>query len=689
MPANFSQVADFIWGTADLLRDHFKRGKYQDVILPFTVLRRIDLVLDPTKHEVLRLHASIKDRIENLDPPLNEAAGFAFHNRSNYDFGRLVKDHRHLADNLGDYIQGFSQNMREVLEKFEFPRTIQRLDESGLLFPVMERFTSNRAALHPDQLSNHEMGLVFEELIRKFNEALDENPGEHFTPREVVRLMVDLLTEDTPRAHEPGAMLTICDPCCGTGGMLTATKDRILERNGSAVVHLYGQEVNPETYAVCKADLFVKSKDGRDAENVKFGSTLRGDDHDGRSFDFLIANPPYGKDWKQDQTEVTAEAARGDNGRFPAGLPRKSDGQLLFLQHMLSRMNDPENGGSRVAIVMNGSPLFSGDAGGGESEIRRWILENDWLETIVALPEQLFYNTGIATYVWVLTNRKDAARRGKVQLIDARDMWQPMRKSLGDKRREIGDDHIREIVDMRCRFEEEERSKLFATTAFGYRKITVERPLRLNFHASDERVARLEDESAFAKLSEPKKRKGKAADGQTPAEDPKVAEGKRLQRQVRDTLASLPDTLYRDREEFLLVLNAAARERGLKLSAALRKAVLSALSERDDEAKVCRDAKSQPEPDTEMRDTESVPLAESIEAFFDREVTPHVPDAWINDGVRDEKDGEIGRVGYEINFNRYFYTYVPPRLLADIEADVRAIEDEIGSLLDRVVGPTQ
>ncbi len=682
MAANFSQVANFIWGTADLLRDHFKRGKYQDVILPFTVLRRIDLVLAPTKEAVLQQNERYGAQLDDVDDMLNHAAGYAFHNRSRYDFKTMLWDPPDLVANLRAYIQGFSENMREVLERFEFDRTIDRLDESGLLLQVMERFASPQAALHPDVLSNHDMGLVFEELIRKFNESLDENPGEHFTPREVVRLMVDLLLEDTPGIDQPGVTFAICDPCCGTGGMLTTAKDRIQERNKTSIVHLHGQEVNPETYAICKSDLFIKSKDGSDAQNVKFGSTLRQDMHGGRAFDFLIANPPYGKDWKQDHDEVKAEANRGDNGRFPAGLPRKSDGQLLFLQHMLSRMNDPASGGSRVAIVMNGSPLFTGDAGGGESEIRRWILENDWLETIVALPEQLFYNTGIATYVWVLTNRKDAARRGKVQLIDAREMWQPMRKSLGDKRREIGDDHIREIVDMRRRFEEEERSKLFATTAFGYRKITVERPLRLNFQASDERIARLEDESAFAKLSEPKKRKGKAADETTPAEDPKVAEGKQLQQDIRDVVASLPDTLYRDREEFLPVLNEAARERGLKLSAPLRKAVLSALSERDDEAKVCRNAKGQPEPDTEMRDTESVPLAETVEDFFDREVTPHVPDAWINDGVRDAKDGEIGRVGYEINFNRYFYTYVPPRPLAEIEAEIEHSESEIAGLLE-------
>jgi type I restriction enzyme M protein len=410
---NFSATANFIWGIADLLRGRFRRGKYQDVILPFTVLRRIDCVLAPTKPAVLETHEKLRERLDNLDPQLQRASRYAFYNISRYDFERLLDDPPNLGPNLRNYINGFSDNMREVLEKFDFDNSISKLEESNLLYLVMERFKNIN--LHPDRISNLEMGYVFEDLIRRFNEALNENPGEHFTPREAIRLMVSvLLSHDTGELATEGHVRTVYDPCCGTGGMLTTAKERIQEINPSVDVFLFGQELNPETYAVCKSDFYLKSSDGHEAENIKHGSTLSDDQHAGRSFDYLLANPPYGDDWRGDETAVRAEATRGFAGRFGAGLPRINDGQLLFLQHMLSRMNEPDEGGSRVAIIMNGSPLFTGDAGSGESEIRRWILENDWLEAIIGLPEQLFYNTGIATYVWVLSNSKDEARRGKV-----------------------------------------------------------------------------------------------------------------------------------------------------------------------------------------------------------------------------------------------------------------------------------
>ena len=447
---NHSQIVSFIWGVADLIRDTFKRGKYQDVILPLTVLRRLDCVLAPTKRKVLEVKGRLKGKLDNLDPQLRRASGFAFYNTSRYDFEKLLADAPHIAQNLRRYIAGFSSNMREVLEKFDFDNTISKLDESGLLFQVVQRFGDPKVNLHPDAVDNATMGTIFEELIRKFNEALNENPGEHFTPRDVVHLMVDLLLAgDEERLRTRGIVLSIYDPCCGSGGMLTIAKEHITagevrdgEPCGEAVnpdadTHLFGQEVNPETYAICKSDLFMKSEDGRDAENILFGSTLSGDRHGRTGFDYMIANPPYGKDWKRDQDAVRDEHDRGAAGRFAPGLPRISDGQLLFLQHMLAHVNEKARGGSRVAIIMNGSPLFTGDAGSGESEIRRWILENDLLEALIALPEQLFYNTGIATYVWVLTNRKRPERRGKVQLIDATSFWTPLRKSLGNKRREV------------------------------------------------------------------------------------------------------------------------------------------------------------------------------------------------------------------------------------------------------------
>jgi type I restriction enzyme M protein len=670
---NFSEKANFIWSIADLIRDAFKRSKYQDVILPFTVLRRIDCVLEPTRQAVQERYHALKGKLENLAPQLTHASGFAFYNTSPFNFERLCADAPNLAANLHAYINGFSDNMREVLERFDFRSTIAKLDEKGLLFKIMERFKN--IDLHPDKVSNLEMGYVFEELIRRFNEALNENPGEHFTPREVIRLMVSLIiAQDAEALSHNHIVRTVYDPCCGSGGMLTSAKEAISDINAQAEAYLFGQEVNDETFAVCKSDLYMKSADGRDADNVKYGSTLSKDQHADKRFDYLLANPPYGKDWNQDKDAITQEAQRGYAGRFGAGLPRISDGQLLFLQHMLNRMKPASEGGSRVAIVMNGSPLFTGDAGSGESEIRRWILENDWLEAIVALPEQLFYNTGIATYVWVLTNRKPHQRRGKVQLIDATGLWTPMRKSLGDKRREIGPAQIRQIIDLYTRFEDTPQSKLFETTTFGYRKITVERPLRLNFQASPERIERLKEHPKFKALAESKKKDPQARAAEEQA-------GRAQQEAILSLLARLPDTPYRDRAEFVAALDEAARADALKLPAALREAILTALGERDETAAVCLDKDGSPEADSELRDTENVPLGQDIESYFAREVRPHVPDAWINPAIRDHKDKEIGKVGYEINFNRYFYTYQPPRPLAEIEADIKVLEREIMDML--------
>ncbi len=706
---NHSQIVSFIWGVADLIRDTFRRGRYQDIILPLTVLRRLDCVLAPTKTKVLEVQAKYKGKIENLDPQLRRASGFAFYNTSRYDFGRLLADAPHIAQNLRNYIAGFSPNMREVLEKFDFDNTISKLDEADLLFQVMQRFGDPQVNLHPDDVDNFAMGTIFEELIRKFNEALNENPGEHFTPRDVIHLMVDLLLAgDENRLTKKGVVLTVYDPCCGSGGMLTTAKDhvtvgdrraddlRVGPVNATADVHLFGQEVNPETFAVCKSDLFMKSEKGEDAERIAFGSTLSNDRHGGGSFDYLIANPPYGKDWKRDENAVRGEHDRGAAGRFGAGLPRISDGQLLFLLHLLAHRKETEKGGSRIAIIMNGSPLFTGDAGSGESEIRRWILENDLLEALIALPEQLFYNTGIATYVWVLTNRKTAERRGKVQLIDATSFWVLLRKSLGaslgEKRREIPFEKKQDILQLLRNFQDgetrpvvqsgEERelivSRIFPTTHFGFRKITVERPLRLDFQATPERIAKLEHERAFRNLAVSRKKgAGKAKEEEA---------GRKQQVAIRELLESLPDKLYLDRSDFETALSDSAREAGIPLVAPVRKAILSALSERNEDAAICRDKDGQAEPDPELRDTESVPLSDDVEAFFEREVRPHVADAWIDTARRDDHDGEVGIVGYEINFNRYFYKYRPPRPLEEIEADIQAVGKEIVTRLREVAG---
>ena len=656
---NHSEIVSFLWGVADLIRDTFRRGRYQDVILPLTVLRRLDCVLAETKEKVLARQAQLRERgLEKLDDQLRRTAGFAFYNTSRYDFDKLLADAPHLAANLRNYIAGFSQNMREVIERFDFDNTISRLDEAGLLFQVLERFKN--VDLHPDKVDNPTMGTIFEELIRRFNEALNENPGEHFTPRDVVHLMVDLmLAGDEDRIRRHGVVRTVYDPCCGSGGMLMIGKEHITvgwRRNSEilrspinphADIHLFGQEVNPETWAVSKSDFFMKDPTGRDADNVGFGSTLSHDRHPGRTFDYLIANPPYGKDWKRDEEAVRAEHERGAAGRFGPGLPRISDGQILFLLNMLAHTKDPGEGGSRIAIIMNGSPLFTGDAGSGESEIRRFILENDLLEALIALPEQLFYNTGIATYVWLVTNRKAPTRKGKVQLIDASSFWVQMRRSLGDKRREIPFEQAPEIVKIVTDFrdgdtrnvkkdgKEEEViiSRIFPSTQFGFRKITVERPLRLNFQASPERIACLENEKGFQSLAQSKK-KGAAAEKE-------LGEGWAAQAAVRQLLSGIQNTLFKDREVFEDILGDAAKSAGLKLPAPLRKAILSALSERDETAAICRDRDGNPEPDPELRDTENVPLAETIDAFFEREVKPHVPDAWIDRARRDSKDGEV------------------------------------------------
>ena len=686
---SYSEIVAFLWGVADLIRDTFKRGKYQDVILPLTVLRRLDCVLAPTKTKVMETQARYKGKLDDLGGQLRKASGFAFYNTSRYDFDKLLADAPHLAANLRNYIAGFSQNMREVLEKFDFDNTISKLDEAGLLFQVLERFKN--VDLHPDRVDNPTMGTIFEELIRKFNEALNENPGEHFTPRDVVHLMVDLmLAGDENRNRRKGAVFSVYDPCCGSGGMLMSTKEHVtvgVRRNGdilrppinaAAEIHLFGQEVNPETWAVSKSDLFIKEPTGRDADNIAYGSTLSNDRHASRAFDYLIANPPYGKDWKRDEDAVRAEHERGAAGRFGPGLPRISDGQILFLLHMLAHATDPKEGGSRIAIIMNGSPLFTGDAGSGESEIRRYILEHDLLEALIALPEQLFYNTGIATYVWLLTNRKVPARRGRVQLIDATSFWIPMRKSLGDKRREIPLERAQEILRVLAEFKEGEFSKIFPTTQFGFRKITVERPLRLNFQATPERIARIDDEKGFQALAQSKKKGAAGAKEQ--------AEGRAEQEAIRKFLGTLGNKVVTDRNAFENALESAARKAKLTLSGAVKKAILSALSERDKNAAICRDKDGNPEPDPELRDTESVPLSESVESFFEREVRPHVPDAWIDTAKRDEKDGQVGIVGYEINFNRYFYRYTPPRPIEEIEADIRGIETDIVRMLAEVTG---
>ncbi|MBK7145852.1 MAG: SAM-dependent DNA methyltransferase [Xanthomonadales bacterium] len=705
MPAEtHSQIASFIWSICNLLRGPYKRNEYRKVILPLTVLRRFDCILAPTKATVLKEHAAIKAKPENIiRHKLCAVTGHAFYNLSKLDFSRLLDDPNQLAPNLNSYINGFSPNVRAIMERFGFDAQIARMADKDLLYLVIKQFAA--IDLSPVRVDNVQMGYVFEELIRIGAEQSNEEAGEHFTPREVIKLMVNLLLapeKDLARSH---VVKTIYDPACGTGGMLSVAEKYIRDLNADAQPKLFGQDWNDEAWAVCKSDMLIK---GEDADNIIRDDTFTKDgfdrDADGKkwTFDYMLANPPFGVEWKQQQKYVENEKdTLGFAGRFGAGTPRVNDGALLFLQHMLAKMRAPQDGGSRIAIVFNGSPLFTGDAGGGESEIRRWIIENDWLEAIVALPEQLFYNTGISTYLWVLTNRKESRRKGKVQLIDARQFWVQMEKSLGNKRRRIGDpadkekdpDHIGELTKIFGRFQGGETrtfseedpishqpvprqrvvSMVFDNEDFGYHKITVERPLRLNFQASAERIARLEDESGFKNLASSAKK-----DAAVRLQE--IDAGKQRQEIVRALLREFAqateEKLFKDRKAFLASLKRIDEQKGVRLSAPELKAVLSAVGERDETAEICRDREGRPEPDTDLRDTETVPLKESIDAYFNREVLPHVPDAWI--------DTSKTKVGYEIPLNRHFYRYEPPRPLEVIEADIKRLEGEILDLLKEV-----
>lgn len=576
-------LSSLIWQVADLLRGDYKPHEYGQVILPFTVLRRMDCVLEPTKATVLAQVEKLKGMDLNPEPFLERAAGLSFYNSSPLTVKTLMGDGDHIRENLNEYLRGFSPSVRDIFEYFGFAAQIDRLAESNLLYLVTEQFAN--FDLHPNKISNDQMGHVFEELIRKFAELSNETAGEHFTPRDVIRLMVDLLyDEDHDDLGRPGIIRTVYDPTAGTGGMLTVAGDALRAMNPDAKLVMFGQELNKATYAICKADLLIK---GQDVRNIVGGDTLANDGHRGRTFDYMLSNPPFGVEWKKSEKEVRREyEQQGDNGRFGPGLPRISDGSLLFMLNLVAKMRPVSEGGSRFCIVQNGSPLFTGGAGSGESEIRRYLLEHDLVEAIVALPTEMFYNTGIATYLWVVTNHKLPHREGKLQLIDGSNFYAKMRKSLGSKRRELTEVHIHEISRMFSEFKEVRRasddgkssvplSLVFANGSFGYRTITVERPLR--------------DEAGEV---------------------------------VRGTKGKLKGKLL---------------------------------------------------PDPELRDTENVPLSEDVDAYFQREVLPHAPDAWI--------DHEKTKVGYEIPFNRHFYVFKPPRELAEIDADLRVVTANIQRML--------
>ena len=635
------QLVAFIWSVADLLRGDYKQSEYGRVILPLTVLRRLDCVLEATKPAVLEAVQRHGHR-PNPEPILRRAAGdLGFYNTSKLDFRRLLDDPQQIAGSLREYVAAFSPGAAETLQKFNFDEQITRLDDADLLYLVVGKFAD--IDLHPDVVSNQQMGYVFEELIRRFSEQSNETAGHHFTPREVIRLMVDLLfAGDGTELRTKGIVKTVYDPACGTGGMLSIAEEYLRDLNPDGQLEVFGQELNAESYAICRSDMMLK---GQHAQNIAFGNTLSNDQHD-RRFDYMLSNPPFGVEWKKIESQVREERdTLGHAGRFGAGLPRINDGSFLFLQHMISKMKPVDTGGSRIAIVFNGSPLFTGAAGSGESEIRRWIIELDWLDAVIALPDQLFYNTGINTYLWIVTNAKAQERRGRVQLIDAREQWEKMPKSLGEKRKRIPDSAIAEITRWYADFEESETSKVFDNEAFGFRRVTVEQPLRLRVDVAGagERVDALSG---------------------TLGEDVVAA--------VRNAVVRL------DSPADASIADATARITKLlpRIPAAKRKLAISAFFVRDPGGDAVVDSKGRSVPDPVLRDHESIPLLENVEDYIAREVLPHAPDAWIDDSKT--------TIAYEIPLTRHFYKYTEPRPLEKIDAEIDEVEQEILRLLAEV-----
>lgn len=692
-------------------------------MLPIVVLRRLDCLLEPTKDAVLKklkeleakkMPKAVWDSI--LGNSANSKRDHPLYNTSPYTFDTLLADPENIAPNLVSYINGFSPTARHIFERFKFADQIEKLDAGNRLFTIVKAMTD--VDLHPDRIDNLQMGYLFEYLVMRFNEQANEEAGDHFTPREVIRLMANLIYTGEKEVYKPGIYRTIYDPACGTGGMLSESQKFILDSNSRANLALFGQEYNDESWAICCSDMLIKDAD---TKNIVLGDTLGDgktrDGFEGERFHYLMANPPFGVEWKDQKNVVENEhKTTGFSGRFGAGLPAINDGSLLFLQHMISKMYPFEEGnqdkpGSKIAIVFNGSPLFSGDAGSGPSNIRRWIIENDWLDAIVALPDQLFYNTGIFTYVWLVTNRKPLDRRGKVQLIDGTRFFEKMKKSLNNKRNEITEEQIRHLTRVYGNYQDGEQaevlidgesesrviSRIFENREFGFLKVTVERPLRMNFEATPERIAKLDDQTAFVNLAKSKKRND-SVDAER-----EIAEGEGLQDKIRATLGTLEGNgRYLSRAEFEADLVEAANSAGVKISASIKKVIFAALGKRDQSAEICLDSKGQPESDGELRDTENIPLPpdtelplplefgpdkpnerlidsfhDDIEEYIEREVLPHVPDAWV--------DYSKTRIGYELPITRHFYVYKSPRPLHQIEADINRLEGQIAGMLQGLV----
>jgi len=662
-----SDIVSLAWGAKEILRDDFKKTETGKTILPFIVLRRLGRVLEPTKDKVLSEYEKIKnEKPEYIEARLNKITGHGFHNHSKYNLELLLADPKSLQKNIQSYIRGFSENVRDIFEKFGFEETLNELDKQDILFNMVEYFASSELDFDPEKIDNHMMGMIYEEVVRRVNEATNEEAGHHFTPREVITLMVNLLfSHEKDSLSKKGIIKTIYDPASGTGGMLSVASDYIAKINPDAIIDTYGQEKYPETYAICKSDMLIK---GLELDRIKLGNSLiagkKGDGFYDEKFHYMLSNPPFGVDWGKYERGIRDEEEKGEQGKYGAGTPRKSDGSLLFLLSMISKMKPKEEGGSRIAIVLNGSPLFVGEAGSGESNIRKWIIQNDMLEAIVAMPNDLFYNTGIFTYIWIISNNKDEKRKGKIQLINTigQKFFQKMNSSLGKKRNEISDKQIKSITQIYDSFKEGELSKIFDNDDFAYTRITVNRPLKRNFKVSQERLEKLQQEKSFLKLDELKSK----------PKQPKCKD-------VLNVLSTMSSKTYKDYDDFSTELKNAFSKADYKITESQLKTIENSLSERDEDAIPQKDSKGNLVADSNLRDNENIPLKDDIDKYFAKEVTPYVPDAWIDESNKDN-------VGYDIQFTKQFYVYNSLRSLEEIDKDLKENQKEISKIQNEVVG---
>ncbi|MBW9173383.1 type I restriction-modification system subunit M [Clostridium estertheticum] len=673
MDNDFNFVS-FLWNIAESLRGTYKEEDYRKVMLPMIVVRRFDCLLDDYNKEIIKeVHSNYNfmseeeiDEIVIADLKENHGMDLQFYNVSDFTWQKLLDDSENIKANFEEYLNGFSNNVKEIIGKFKFKDEITQLDKKNKLYAVLQKM--GEADLHINSVSNNNMGYIYEEMLRRFTE--NSASGEQYTPREVIKLCMEMMflgKEDF--LSEQGKVISIADFCCGTGGMLSIGESYIKKLNEKAIVNVYGQELLDESFAICQADMLMK---GQNPDNIRLGNTLTEDRFIGEFMRFLISNPPFGVTWKDEEKKVKEESDLGFDGRFGAGTPRVSDGSLLFLENMISKMYDDEEG-SRIAIIFNGSPLFTGDAGSGESNIRKWIIESDLLEGIIALPTDMFYNTGIATYIWVLSNRKEEKRKGKMQLVNATEYYKPMRKSLGNKRKEISVDQIKEIKEIYENFRETENCKIFDNTEFGYRKITIERPLKLSFKVNGDSIEKVKETSQFVNLSVSKKK-----DEIVKAQEELLGKG---QQEILISMLESFDCnkVYLNREEFIKEIKVKAKTYGVTLAAALLKTIWNTIGERNENADICKDAKGIIESDSSLKDTESISLKEDINAYFEKEVKPHVADAYMDENT-------FNNIGYEVPFTRHFYKYEKLRSFSEIMEEVKELEGEIALEIKKVLG---